>query len=84
MKNQSEMFLTDFNRPADARKAYTGTDVSLRYETAKAWIIEAVGNTSICEQPAGRFRHCRIFPCGSCILRPATHRRAAGSYRFDD
>jgi hypothetical protein len=31
-KYQSEMFLTDFNRPSDAQEAYARTDVSLRYE----------------------------------------------------
>jgi iron complex outermembrane receptor protein len=38
---QSEMFLTDFNRASDAQKAYSRTDLSLRYESAKAWVIEA-------------------------------------------
>jgi iron complex outermembrane recepter protein len=40
-KYQSEMFLTDFNRPSDAQGAYTRTDLSLRYETPDAWMIEA-------------------------------------------
>lgn len=40
-KYQSEMFLTDFNRPSDAQEAYTRTDVSLRYEAANAWVMEA-------------------------------------------
>jgi iron complex outermembrane recepter protein len=40
-KYQSEMFLTDFNRPSDAQAAYTRTDVSLRYEARDAWMIEA-------------------------------------------
>ncbi len=38
---QSEMYLTDFNRPSDEQAAYTRTDVSLRYESPAAWIIEA-------------------------------------------
>ena len=38
---QSEMFLTDFNRSSDAQEAYTRTDLSLRYETPRDWIIEA-------------------------------------------
>jgi iron complex outermembrane receptor protein len=38
---QSEMFLTDFNRASDAQKAYTRTDLSLRYETPRDWLIEA-------------------------------------------
>jgi iron complex outermembrane receptor protein len=40
-KYQSEMFLTDFNRPSDAQGAYTRTDISLRYEASNAWMIEA-------------------------------------------
>jgi iron complex outermembrane receptor protein len=40
-KYQSEMFLTDFNRPSDAQRAYTRTDVSLRYESRQPWLIEA-------------------------------------------
>ena len=39
--DQSEMFLTDFNRSSDAQEAYTRTDLSLRYETPRDWIIEA-------------------------------------------
>jgi iron complex outermembrane receptor protein len=38
---QSEMYLTDFNRPSDEQAAYTRTDVSLRYEATSAWMIEA-------------------------------------------
>jgi iron complex outermembrane receptor protein len=38
---QSEMFLTDFNRSSDAQEAYTRTDLSLRYETPRDWVIEA-------------------------------------------
>jgi len=40
-KYQSEMFLTDFNRSSDAQEAYTRTDLSLRYETPRDWVIEA-------------------------------------------
>jgi iron complex outermembrane receptor protein len=40
-KYQSEMYLTDFNRPSDAQAAYTRTDVSLRYESSADWMIEA-------------------------------------------
>jgi iron complex outermembrane receptor protein len=40
-KYQSEMFLTDFNRPSDEQRAYTRTDVSVRYESADHWLIEA-------------------------------------------
>jgi iron complex outermembrane receptor protein len=40
-KYQSDMFLTDFNRPSDAQEAYTRTDLSLRYETPRDWVIEA-------------------------------------------
>ena len=40
-KYQSEMYLTDFNRPSDAQGAYTRTDLSLRYETRDAWMLEA-------------------------------------------
>lgn len=40
-KYQSQMFLTDFNRPSDAQEAYTRTDVSLRYESREPWMIEA-------------------------------------------
>jgi iron complex outermembrane receptor protein len=40
-KYQSEMFLTDFNRPSDAQDAYTRTDISVRYESAQHWLIEA-------------------------------------------
>jgi len=40
-KYQSEMFLTDFNRPSDAQQAYTRTDVSVRYESPEHWVIEA-------------------------------------------
>ncbi len=35
------MFLTDFNRPSDAQRAYTRTDLSLRYETREDWLLEA-------------------------------------------
>jgi iron complex outermembrane receptor protein len=38
---QSEMFLTDFNRSSDAQAAYTRTDLSLRYETPRDWVLEA-------------------------------------------
>jgi len=38
---QSEMYLTDFNRPSDEQAAYTRTDLSLRYEPKTAWMIEA-------------------------------------------
>jgi iron complex outermembrane receptor protein len=40
-KYQSEMFLTDFNRPSDAQAAYTRTDISVRYESAAHWLVEA-------------------------------------------
>ncbi|HET7812067.1 MAG TPA: TonB-dependent receptor [Steroidobacteraceae bacterium] len=40
-KYQSEMFLTDFNRPSDSQDAYTRTDLSLRYESGAAWMLEA-------------------------------------------
>jgi iron complex outermembrane receptor protein len=40
-KYQSEMYLTDFNRPSDSQAAYTRTDVSLRYESTADWMIEA-------------------------------------------
>jgi iron complex outermembrane recepter protein len=40
-KYQSEMYLTDFNRPSDAQEAYTRTDLSLRYEAPRNWNIEA-------------------------------------------
>jgi iron complex outermembrane receptor protein len=40
-KYQSEMFLTDFNRESDRQRAYTRTDLSLRYEAPTDWIIEA-------------------------------------------
>jgi iron complex outermembrane receptor protein len=40
-KYQSEMYLTDFNRPSDAQRAYTRTDLSLRYETRASWMLEA-------------------------------------------
>ncbi|HET9864477.1 MAG TPA: TonB-dependent receptor, partial [Steroidobacteraceae bacterium] len=38
---QSEMYLTDFNRPSDEQDAYTRTDLSLRYESAGDWMMEA-------------------------------------------
>jgi iron complex outermembrane receptor protein len=40
-KYQSEMFLTDFNRPSDTQRAYTRSDLSLRYESARPWSVEA-------------------------------------------
>ncbi len=40
-KYQSEMFLTDFNRPSDRQSAYTRTDLGLRYETTDSWALEA-------------------------------------------
>ncbi|HTU65250.1 MAG TPA: TonB-dependent receptor [Steroidobacteraceae bacterium] len=40
-KYQSEMFLTDFNRPSDRQSAYGRTDVSLRYEGRGEWVVEA-------------------------------------------
>jgi iron complex outermembrane recepter protein len=40
-KYQSEMFLTDFNRPSDMQRAYTRSDLSLRYESSRPWLIEA-------------------------------------------
>jgi iron complex outermembrane receptor protein len=40
-KYQSEMFLTDFNRPSDTQEAYTRTDLSLRYESESPWLVEA-------------------------------------------
>jgi iron complex outermembrane recepter protein len=40
-KYQSEMFLTDFNRASDTQEAYTRTDVSLRYESGRSWLVEA-------------------------------------------
>jgi iron complex outermembrane receptor protein len=39
-KYQTEMYLTDFNRPSDEQAAYTRTDLSLRYESAADWMIE--------------------------------------------
>jgi iron complex outermembrane receptor protein len=41
MKYQSGMYLTDFNRSSDEQDAYTRTDVSLRYESEKGWMLEA-------------------------------------------
>jgi iron complex outermembrane receptor protein len=40
-KYQSEMYLTDFNRPSDSQPAYTRTDLSLRFESTADWTIEA-------------------------------------------
>jgi iron complex outermembrane receptor protein len=40
-KYQSEMFLTDFNRPSDTQRGYTRSDLSLRYESSSPWMIEA-------------------------------------------
>ena len=40
-KYQSEMFLTDFNRSSDRQAAYTRSDVSLRFESPRAWTVEA-------------------------------------------
>jgi len=40
-KYQSEMYLTDFNRPSDTQQAYTRTDFSLRYESVDQWLVEA-------------------------------------------
>ncbi len=41
-KYQSEMFLTDFNRPSDTQEAYTRTDLSVRYESPVTdWVVEA-------------------------------------------
>jgi len=41
-KYQSEMFLTDFNRPSDTQEAYTRTDLGVRYESpATDWVVEA-------------------------------------------
>jgi iron complex outermembrane recepter protein len=40
-KYQSEMFLTDFNRPSDTQSAYTRSDLSLRYESTRPWMVEA-------------------------------------------
>jgi iron complex outermembrane receptor protein len=40
-KYQSEMFLTDFNRLSDTQEAYTRTDLSMRYESAGSWLVEA-------------------------------------------
>ena len=40
-KYQSEMFLTDFNRDSDRQRAYTRTDLGIRYEAPSDWIIEA-------------------------------------------
>jgi iron complex outermembrane recepter protein len=40
-KYQSEMFLTDFNRASDTQRAYTRSDVSLRYESGRPWLVEA-------------------------------------------
>ena len=40
-KYQSEMFLTDFNRPSDRQQAYTRTDFGLRYDTHGNWAVEA-------------------------------------------
>lgn len=40
-KFQSEMFLTDFNRPSDTQAAYMRTDLSLRYESGQPWLLEA-------------------------------------------
>jgi iron complex outermembrane recepter protein len=40
-KYQSEMFLTDFNRESDTQRGYTRSDISLRYESSKPWLVEA-------------------------------------------
>jgi iron complex outermembrane recepter protein len=40
-KYQSEMFLTDFNRESDRQRAYTRTDLGVRYEAPTRWVIEA-------------------------------------------
>jgi iron complex outermembrane receptor protein len=40
-KYQSEMYLTDFNRPSDTQQAYTRTDLSVRYESPDHWLLEA-------------------------------------------
>jgi outer membrane receptor protein involved in Fe transport len=40
-KYQSEMFLTDFNRPSDTQVGYTRTDISVRYESSLPWTLEA-------------------------------------------
>ncbi len=40
-KYQTEMFLTDFNRDSDRQRAYTRTDLALRYEAQAHWVIEA-------------------------------------------
>jgi len=40
-KYQSEMYLTDFNRPSDTQDAYTRTDLSVRYESTDHWVVEA-------------------------------------------
>ncbi len=40
-KYQSEMFLTDFNRPSDTQRGYRRSDVSLRFESGRPWMVEA-------------------------------------------
>jgi iron complex outermembrane receptor protein len=40
-KYQSDMYLTDFNRPSDVQDSYIRSDVSLRYESEENWMIEA-------------------------------------------
>ena len=35
------MVLTDFNRPSDPQRAYTRSDLSLRYESSSPWMVEA-------------------------------------------
>jgi iron complex outermembrane receptor protein len=40
-KYQTEMYLTDFNRESDRQRAYTRTDLGLRYEAPTRWVIEA-------------------------------------------
>lgn len=40
-KYQTEMYLTDFNRESDRQRAYSRTDLGLRYEAPTHWVIEA-------------------------------------------
>jgi iron complex outermembrane recepter protein len=40
-KYQSEMFLTDFNRDTDRQRAYTRSDLGVRYIAPSHWVVEA-------------------------------------------
>jgi iron complex outermembrane receptor protein len=94
MKYQSEMFLTDFNRPSDAQKAYTRTDLSLRYETAKAWIIEAFvqniedeavkNNVDLRGNQPGAFGVAGFPGVARAFFDPPRTYGLRASYRFDE